>query len=129
MRAWELHEAGWKQHEIAKAFGSFCQLAGQLGPLLFTQLGNRSWRRLMFQGIDSLFSRLFEPLTHCSLTHSQCFGYLMLLPSCFMQFPSSHPSSFAPILWRGCFFLHTSFYRPFGPSLYFSLLRSIKCNY
>ncbi len=77
-------------------FGSLCQQGWQLGALILLQFRLRPWRRLMSQGLDSL-----------------CSGFLSL----FMQFPGTHPSSFAPIFGKWSIFAHTSFSRPFWSGL------------
>src|SRR5436190_8731053 len=109
----------------AEGFGPFRQFVGQLRHLLFGQFWFCPRWRLMPQGLDSLRSRLFEPLAHCSLAHAEGFGYVFLFPSSFLQFLRTHASGFAPVCWRCGLCAHTSFYRPVWPLLYFSLLRSI----
>ncbi len=106
-------------------FGSFAQQGGQLGSLLWTQLGRcpRSW--LMPQSFRSLCFGILSPLAHCALAYSEGCGDVFLFPSLFMQFPGTHPSSFAPIFEECRFLAHPSFYRHSTFFLYFSPLRSI----
>jgi hypothetical protein len=106
-------------------FGSLRQQRRQLRPLLGTQFGLSPWRWLMPQGLNSLRPGFLEPLAHRSLTDSECGGDVLLFPSLFMQFPGTHPSSFAPIFGRCRFLVHTSFSRHFSFVLYISRLRSI----
>ncbi len=110
-------------------FGSFAQQGGQLGSLLWTQLGRcpRSW--LMPQSFRSLCFGILSPLAHCALAYSEGCGDVFLFPSLFMQFPGTHPSSFAPIFEECRFLAHPSFYRHSTFFLYFSPLRSIGTTY
>ena len=66
------------------------------------------------------------PNNHCSLAHAECSSDVFLFPSLFMLFPGAHPSSFAPILWRGRFLVQTSFHQHFVFVLYLFRLNSIK---
>src|SRR6266699_6128 len=72
-----------------------------------------------FESFDAFCSPSFEPLTHRSLTDSQCSGYLLLLPALLFQLPGSHPSFFSPIGFSWC--SHTSYLI----TLYFLLPRSV----
>src|SRR6266700_2417464 len=43
--------------------------------------------------------------------------FRQLRPLLWVQFPGAQPSSFAPILWKWCVCVHTSFYRLFSSKL------------
>lgn len=109
----------------SEGFRSSRQQAGQLRHVFGAQLRFPAGRRLMSQGLDSLCFRFLEPLTDCALAHSKCGCDVFLFPSGFTQFPGTHPSSFAPILWRYRVLVHTSFHRHFAFVLSFFQLRSI----
>src|SRR5260370_38614821 len=79
----------------------------------------------MPQSFRSLCFGFLEPLAHCALAYSEGCGDVFLFPSLFMQFPGTHPSSFAPIFGECRFLAHPSFYRHSTFFLYFSPLRSM----
>src|SRR5260370_32563522 len=80
----------------------------------------------MPQSFRSLCFGFLEPLAHRALDYSEGCGDVFLFPSLFMQFPGTHPSSFAPIFGACRFLAHPSFYRHSTFFLYFSPLRSIE---
>jgi hypothetical protein len=71
------------------------------------------------EGLYASFSPSFEPLTNCSLTDTQRYRDILLLPTLLFQLPCSFPSFFSPIGFLWC--SHTSYLT----SLYFPLPRSI----
>src|SRR6266851_3964599 len=109
----------------AEGLRSFAQQAGQLRSLLRRQFRRGTGCWLMTQSLRSLHSGILSPLAHRTLADSQCASDVFLFPSVFMQFPSAHPSSFAPIFGKYRFLAHTSLYRRFAFFLYVSLLTSI----
>ena len=62
----------------------------------------------MPQSFRSLCFGILSPLAHCALAYSEGCGDVFLFPSLFMQFPGTHPSSFAPIFEECRFLAHPS---------------------
>ena len=82
----------------SEGFGSFGQLLGQLRQLLSRQFWGGSRRWLMFQGLRSLHSRLFEPLAHCAFADAQRTSDVSLLPVLLCQVPGTETAIFFPIM-------------------------------
>ncbi len=89
----------------------------QLRPLLWAQFRRSARRGLMAQGVFSMSFAFGDPLAHRSFGDPQGCGNIFVFPSLLVQFPGAQPSSFAPILWKWCACVHTSFYRLFSYKL------------
>src|SRR2546428_2292497 len=57
---------------------------------------------MRFEGFFASFSPSFDPVAHRSLTYSQCYGYIFLLPAFLFQFPRAFSSFFSPIGFLWC---------------------------
>lgn len=111
----------------SEGFCAFRQHTGHVRHLFGAQSRMPAGRRLVPQGFDSLCLRFFEPVTGCALADSQGLSDVFVFPSVLMPFPGTHPSSFAPMLGRSRFLVHTSLHRHVVLVLSFFQYRSIVC--
>ena len=69
----------------AVRLGSLSHKLGQPRSLIFTQTWRRARRRLVSQGLHTLFPGTLHPLAYGSFTNPQSVGYLRLFPALLLQ--------------------------------------------
>lgn len=84
----------------AERLGSASQQGGQLRSLFGGQFRLPARGRMTAQSIDPLSLGAADPLAYRAWADSQGFCNLALCPTLLSQFPSTHSSAFAPVVWR-----------------------------
>ncbi len=71
----------------------------QFSQLVGSEAGGSARRGAGAQSLHSTDVRTFEPLANGTLSDTEGFGNLVLLPTLLMEFPGTETTAFAPILW------------------------------